>query len=53
MSKAASALLQNAPNMMFPAKAWMRPMKADVRSFFFLNPCPSIDTNHTETQYKN
>ena len=28
-------------------------MKANVRSFFSLNLCPPLDTNHTKTQYKN
>ena len=53
MSKAAPALVRNATDMIFPARAWMRLIKANVRSSFPLNPCPPLGTNHTETQYKN
>ena len=53
MSKTAPALVQNAPHMIFSARAWMRLIKANVRSFFLMNPCPPLDTNHTETQYMN
>ncbi len=53
MSKAAPALVRKAPDMIFHARAWMRLIKANVRSSFPLNPCAPLGTNHTETQYKN
>ncbi len=53
MTKAAPALALNSPGMIAPAQAWMSLIKANVQSFFPLNPCPPLDTNHTETQYKN
>ncbi len=53
MSKVALALVQNAADMIFPPRAWMHLIKVNVHSFFPLNPCPPLDTNHTESQYKN
>ncbi len=53
MSKAALALVENVPDLIFPARAWMRLIKANVQSFFPWNLCLPLDTNHTETQYKN
>ncbi len=53
MSKAAPALDRNASDMILPARAWICLIKANVWSFFPLNPCPPFDKNHTETQYKN
>ena len=53
MFKAAPALVRKAPHMIFPTRAWMRLIKANVRSSFFLNQCPPLDKNNTKTQYKN
>ncbi len=53
MSKAAPTLVWNAPDLIFPTRAWMCLIKANVRSSLPLNPCPPLDTNHTEMQYKN
>ena len=53
MSKAAPALVRNAPDIIFFTRAWMREIKANVRSSFPLNPSASLDINHTEMQYKN
>ena len=53
MFKAAPALVWNASDMIFSARAWMRLIKANMRSSFPLNPCLPLDIYHTETQYKN
>ena len=53
MSKATPAVIRNAPDMIFPAQAWMRLVRANVRSSFPLNPYPPLGTSHTKTQYKN
>ncbi len=53
MFNAAPEYVQNAPDIIFLTPAWRPLIKADVRFFFPLNPYPPLDTNHTETQYKN
>ena len=51
MSKVTPILVRNVSDIIFPTRAWMRLIQANVRSSFPLNQCSPIDTNYTKTQY--